>query len=581
MSVADAAATTHAQVSAPRHAVRAVVVAATIYVAASLALFHPLLTDLARRAPQAGSGDVAQMAWFQSWTAWAITHGHDPLISHAMNVPHGVNLMWNTAMPLAGALMTPVTLAFGPLTTVNLLFIAGPITTALTARWWLSRHVRTELARVVGGFVVGFGPFVAAHLGGHLNFTVLPLVPVILRLGEDVLWRSPGARKPAILLGVAVAAQALLSEEVLLIVFIGGVVLLVAGLACLPSLRHRPRRDVIRGCVVSLVTATAIFAWPLTVQLFGPDRARGVNTARYFAQPRDFVIPSDHEFFGSAAQTQELISRGSNAFEDAVYLGVPALALFAVALVYHRRSRLAWTAVLAGLLVALLALGSGVHGAFWTGVAHPFAPLLAPPVLSSIVPQRFGLLLTLLAAFALAKVTDDAAARVRWRVPSRATAVLAGVAIVLVSWAPAPPSNQVDARVPSFFNSEVRQALPAASRVILLPAPTQADDSAVLYQAVARMRFAMLGSYAISLDDSGRMASHATPDPLTAVSTQSPAQVQRSAPSIRHAVAAAGVTAVILVPGALTARVLPAVEAVYGTPDQRDGVDLWRVTPAP
>jgi hypothetical protein len=26
---------------------------------------------------------------------------------------------------------------------------------------------------------------------------------------------------------------------------------------------------------------------------------------------------------------------------------------------------------------------------------------------------------------------------------------------------------------------------------------------------------------------------------------------------------------------------LPAVEAVYGTPDQRDGVDLWRVTPAP
>jgi len=163
------------------------------YSIASLVLFHGVLGDLDDRAPLNGSGDVAQMAWFQSWTAWAIAHVHDPFVSYAINAPHGVNLMWNTAMPLAGAVMAPITLAFGPLTTVNVLFILGPITTALTARWWLGRHVESELARSVGGAVVGFGPFVAAHLGGHLNFTVLTLVPVLLRLSEDVCGVLHGA----------------------------------------------------------------------------------------------------------------------------------------------------------------------------------------------------------------------------------------------------------------------------------------------------------------------------------------------------------------------------------------------------
>jgi hypothetical protein len=107
---------------------------AAAYTSASLALFHGVLGDLSNRAPQAGTGDVAQMAWFQSWTAWAIIHGHDPLVSHAMNVPHGVNLMWNTAMPLAGVVMAPITIALGALATVNVLFIVGPISTALTAR---------------------------------------------------------------------------------------------------------------------------------------------------------------------------------------------------------------------------------------------------------------------------------------------------------------------------------------------------------------------------------------------------------------------------------------------------------------
>jgi hypothetical protein len=65
------------------------------YTIASLVLFHGVLGDLDDRAPLNGSGDVAQTAWFQSWTASAIAHLHDPFVSYVINAPHGVNLMWN------------------------------------------------------------------------------------------------------------------------------------------------------------------------------------------------------------------------------------------------------------------------------------------------------------------------------------------------------------------------------------------------------------------------------------------------------------------------------------------------------
>jgi hypothetical protein len=556
------------------------------YTIAALVLFHGVLGDLDDRAPLNGTGDVAQMAWFQSWTAWAIAHVHDPFVSHAINAPHGVNLMWNTAMPLAGAVMAPITLAFGPLTTVNVLFILGPITTALTARWWLGRHVESELARSVGGAVVGFGPFVAAHLGGHLNFTVLTLVPVLLRLGEDVLWRAPGRRLPAILLGFTIAGQALLSEEVLLLVIGGAIVMWLAAVTCVPSVRRWPSAVAARGFGLTAVVAGAVLAWPLAIQLLGPDRSRGVDTARYFAQPRDLVIPSTHEFFGTSTESQTLVARGSNPFEDAVYLGVPALLLLVLTVAVYRRQRWLWTGVLAGIVFVLFSFGAGAHGAIWTGIAHPFAPLLAPPVLSSIVPQRFGLLLDLLAAWWVAHLVDTGlaglaslrAARDRmahWLVP---IATLALVAIVLVSWVPAPPVAQTNAHVPAFFTSTENHLLRNGSRVILLPAPDQSDDAAMLDQADTSLRFSMLGSYAISIDANGKMSSHASADPLTVAAKQPTATVHHEAVAIRQRIKTAGVTAIMLVPGPDTGGLLSVVRAVYGSPTETvGGVDVWQL----
>ena len=69
----------------------------------------------------------------------------------------------------------------------------------------------------------GFSPFVIAHSnGGHLNFTWLFLLPVILMLVEDLLWRAERPLWPqAPLLGLVIAVQLFIGSEALFICSLG------------------------------------------------------------------------------------------------------------------------------------------------------------------------------------------------------------------------------------------------------------------------------------------------------------------------------------------------------------------------
>src|SRR5207253_2850314 len=113
--------------------------------------------------------------------------------------------------------------------------ILGPPLSAWTAWLWLRRHVHDGPA-AAGGLVFGFSRFVIGQShSGHLMFTWLFLLPVILMLVEDLLWRSPRPLWPrAPLLGLAVALQFLIGSEALLILSLG-----VAGMVLLLALSNR------------------------------------------------------------------------------------------------------------------------------------------------------------------------------------------------------------------------------------------------------------------------------------------------------------------------------------------------------
>jgi hypothetical protein len=46
--------------------------------------------------------------WVLRWLPFAVSHGHNPLVTDYLNAPEGVNLMWNTSLVLPALLLAPM-----------------------------------------------------------------------------------------------------------------------------------------------------------------------------------------------------------------------------------------------------------------------------------------------------------------------------------------------------------------------------------------------------------------------------------------------------------------------------------------
>jgi hypothetical protein len=69
--------------------------------------------------------------WYLGWTPHQAAALHSPLFTTAVQAPGGVNLMWNTAVVAPALVLWPVTAAFGPIASYNVLVTAA---VALSAR---------------------------------------------------------------------------------------------------------------------------------------------------------------------------------------------------------------------------------------------------------------------------------------------------------------------------------------------------------------------------------------------------------------------------------------------------------------
>ncbi len=166
---------------------------------------------------------------------YAISHGLNPLYSSQIGAPAGYNLAWTTPAPAVAVILSPVTAAFGPITSFNLtLLLAAPVSAwaaflaarRLTSRFW---------AALAAGAVYGFSWYEVAETGaGHPNLYVIMLLPLMVYL--VLLWRDGklGSGWFVGLTAVAMAAEFYISNET----FAGMTVLWAAGL--LYALRHSP-----------------------------------------------------------------------------------------------------------------------------------------------------------------------------------------------------------------------------------------------------------------------------------------------------------------------------------------------------
>ena len=281
--------------------------AAVYYLLGALAVTLWLWRDPAGRTVAGNPYDADQLAWFFRYDATAIAHGHLPaLITTAMNAPQGVSVMWNTFMLLPGALLTPVTLLLGPQTALTVLMTAGFAGSALALFYVLRRWAVSMPAAVLGGAVYGFSPAMLHSAIGHydLQFAVLP--PLMIHMVLCLATGRAGPVRGGLWLGLLVAAQLFITEEILAATAIAAFLLTAVLAASRPRAVPAAARRVAAGLAVAAGVTAVIAGYPLWVQFFGPLRQHGSPfQLDYFKNDlSSFAVPSSYQLIhtaGSAA----------------------------------------------------------------------------------------------------------------------------------------------------------------------------------------------------------------------------------------------------------------------------------------
>ena len=554
----------------------------------------------------AGGNDVPEEIWFLAQTPWVLLHGHNPLANDWLNAPVGVNLMDNGTMPLLGIVGFPITVLFGPIATFNVLIDLAIFASATSFFAMARRFVQWWPAAFVGGLLYGFSPFTAATGNGHL-FLLFQAVPplVILLVDRFMRQRSASPGWTGLAVGLCFVAEFYISTEVFAsLVVMTGIALVVAGGYALHRRVDfdRTRLAQMGACAtVVVVLGTGYGVWTAVA---GPQHITGpVQPASVIAgesiDPFGLVVPTIDQRFtlGHAALGDSYVAiRDPNwqiviesPIENGSYVGIPLLVALVAATIVLRRKRIALFCAAMGAAALVLSLGPHLHvDGHRTGIPLPFIVLAHLPLLDSSEAARwetyFWLFAALLLSLALDAVRRGAAARLRlgrWGAPA-VTGLLAFV--VLLPLVPAWPYAAGPANVPAWFTQGAR-ALPAGSTAVVYPLATDADDSAMLWQAMAQLQFRMPGGFAVIPGPTGANTFAGETSPLQgalaacrAGTTPAPGLGPREVRAQLRRWQATTVAVVPTTPGAGCAEAL--FTSALGPPRRLGGVLVWPMRPA-
>jgi hypothetical protein len=418
-----------------------------IYLAAGIVATWPRATYLPRHLlPE--TRDTSGYVWDLWWTAHQVVHLGNPWFTSHMAAPVGIQLGFDTTMPLAGLIMTPITLAFGPSASFTLLTIVLPgllcYVMYRAARLWLQ-----PAGAIAAGALYGLSSMLAWQDWYHLNIALGSLfLPMTLEAAIR-LRRRPGLRQGAIL-GVVLGASVLINQEsAVMAVLLAAAVLLpwLAGRragAWLPALRALAAGAVAAVVVASPQLIAMIQQAASGGASVGPHllahtgKTYGVGLIDLFAPTQQVAHYGLHGLAAAAAQVDGRIGEGMPIFGAAL----TALALFGLAVSWRRRS--AWLLAAFWLACASLALGAVLWVAHkprvpweshWRGervsLIMPYTWFMRIPWLSDLREADRFALLGLVAAVLLAGAAVDWLRRHAWP----AIIVVAALAVFEAGWA--------------------------------------------------------------------------------------------------------------------------------------------------
>ena len=457
------------------------------YLVLGLIAYWPVFPGISNRLFGQGA-DYVLSAWFIGWVPHAITHGLNPFFSNSMFVPTGVNLAQNTESPLLGLIGAPLTEAFSPLVTTNVLMVLAMPASA-TAAFVVLRKWKVWLpGAALGGLLYGFSPYMVGQGAYHLVFTFVPIPPFIALTIVSILQRKGSPWRLGIQLGLLVVAQYFISQEVLVDVAI----LTFAALVCV-ALRYPRRiqemgRAMVRPLLVALPIIAALLAYPVWMLTAGPQHSTTLAYPVKNAYTNDllsFFVPGPLQevSFGMRSLGNRLMAgpypARSSLLPSAVtriefdgYIGVLVLALAGFLVWRSRRCPRMQLASVLFLVAAVLSLGPYlVIDARSTHLPLPFLLLAHVPLVGNVLPSRFSLEVFGCLAAMIAFGLDDMhhhRPRPKW-LTSRVFAGAFVTALVLTQLPQWPYSTKQESALPTALRAAIPEGDPVT---ITYPYPT-------------------------------------------------------------------------------------------------------------
>lgn len=506
----EATAVSHSPGAARRRWV--VVLGLATYIVIAVVVFLPASPWNSTRLPSTiiggyGYGDPAQMTWFLAWVPYALAHGLSLFHSNFIDYPSGVNLANGTPATLLALLASPVTATLGPVAAFNVLLRLAYATSASSMFLVLRSWCRTPAA-FIGGLFYAFCPYMVTQGQTHLNLTFVPLPPLIVWLVYRIITgRSRNIARDGVWLGVVAAAQVYIEPELLVLV---AVVLGVGVVVHLVLHRNAfaPRIVALARTGALSALVFVVLAGPLLWEIVaGPGHLTGPplpvqSLQAYRADLLSPVVPTINQFIDPKSIGVFAVTLvHANLTENVGYLGVPLILLLGLIATKYRRDRLIIGSTALAVVAFVLSLGPilKVDG-HATGLPLPEAVLEHLPHFDSLVPARFGFVVTLFATIALSVGGERLVLELRRVAPTlRASAIQVVEALLLVTAAAfVVPQIPFETKAPSWPTDtlSVLRAIPNNAVVLSYPLITYYDTAAMSWQAASKMRFRLIGGYA-------------------------------------------------------------------------------------
>jgi hypothetical protein len=343
------------------------------YLAAGVAVNWPRAAYLTEGKLPA-TRDGGSYVWDFWWMAHQVEHLGNPWFTRSIAAPVGAQLGYHALMPLEGVLMIPVTLAFGPSASYNLLSALMPGLLCYAMYRAARLFLRSQVGAIAAGGFFGLSSMLAWHAWYQLNLAVGVLfLPLALEAAVR-LRRRPGWWQ-AVILGVILGASLLTDQESAIMVAILVLVVLLpwlarrptpGGAAGIPSTPGTPRWAR-RLAVTAVAVAVALaVASPQIAAMVAQTRSGGASVPAAGVDV-DYVR-SGTSLPGLFAASPQVVSHGLTVLNPVSFhgptldgvatFGVMLTALAAAGLAVSWRRRSARQLALLWLGTAALSLGS-------------------------------------------------------------------------------------------------------------------------------------------------------------------------------------------------------------------------------